>query len=65
MIVVIKKKGDNKDNIFRKFSRLFKEENVVFEVNKKMFFKKPALLKKEKLKERFRRRAKRNFKAYG
>lgn len=59
MIVVVKKKGENKESLFKKFSRLFKEDNIIFEVNKKMFFKKPSLLKKEKLKERLRRRAKR------
>ena len=57
MIVVLKKKGDNNDNIFRKFSRMFKEEDIVFEVNKKMFYKKPALLKKEKDREKSKRRA--------
>lgn len=58
MIVVIKKKGETKDTLFRKFSRLFKGEDIIYEVNKKMFFKKPSLLKKEKMKERMKRKAK-------
>jgi ribosomal protein S21 len=57
MIVVLKKKGETNDNIFRKFSRMFKEEDIVFEVNKKMFYKKPAILKKEKDREKSKRRA--------
>lgn len=59
MIVVLKKKGESNDNMFRKFSRMFKDEDVIFEVNKKMFYKKPALLKKEKDREKAKRRAQR------
>ncbi|HLD27189.1 MAG TPA: 30S ribosomal protein S21 [Patescibacteria group bacterium] len=57
MIVIIKKKGESKDTFFRKFSRMFKGEDIIYEVNKKLFFKKPSLLKKEKMKERMKRRA--------
>lgn len=59
MIVVLKKKGESNDNMFRKFSRMFKDEDIIFEVNKKMFYKKPALLKKEKDREKAKRRAQR------
>lgn len=57
MIVVVKRKGETNDIFFKKFSRLFKGEDIVYEVNKKLFFKKPSLLKKEKMKERMKRRA--------
>ncbi len=57
MIVVLKKKGENNDSMFKKFSRMFKEEDIIFEVNRKMFYKKPALLKKEKDREKAKRRA--------
>jgi len=63
MIVVLKKKGENKENIFKKFSKLYKEEDVVFEVNRKMFHKPPALLKKEKDREKAKRRAMRRASA--
>lgn len=51
MVFVSKKKGESKDTLFRKFTRMFIEENVVDEVRKKLFYKKPSLLRKEKEKE--------------
>jgi ribosomal protein S21 len=57
MIVVIKNKGETKDSLFRKFHRQFKEENITFDVAKKMFYKKRSLLKKEKERERLKRKA--------
>ena len=57
MIVVLKKKGENSDNMFRKFSRMFKEEDIIFEVNRKLFYKKPAILKKEKDRDKAKKRA--------
>ena len=56
MVVVTKKKGETKDALFRKFSKTFVEENVVEEVRKKLFYKKPSLLRKEKEKERMQKR---------
>lgn len=61
MIVLVKKKGETKDTLFRKFFRLFKGEDIVYEVNKKLFFKKSSLLRKEKMKERAKRRAKKQY----
>ncbi len=55
MVVVTKKKGETKDALFRKFSKTFVEENVVEEVRKKLFYKKPSLLRKEKEKERMQK----------
>lgn len=63
MIVVMKKKGESKDILFRKFKKIFSEEDLIFDVNKKVFFKNPALLKKEKMREKMKRRAQK--KAYG
>jgi len=57
MIVVVKKQGETKDAFFRKFTKMFREENISFDVSKKMFFKKPSLLKKEKEKDRIKRKA--------
>jgi ribosomal protein S21 len=54
MIVVTKKKGETTDKILRKFSKMFREEDIIFDVNKKVFFKKPSLLKKEKLREKMK-----------
>ena len=58
MVIVTKKRGESKDSMFRKFSKMFVEENVVDEVRKRLFYKKPSLVKKEKEKERMQRRHK-------
>lgn len=59
MVVVTKKKGETKDSMFRKFTKTFIEENIVDEVRKKQFYKKPSLARKEKEKERAQRRHRR------
>ncbi len=56
MIVIIKKQGETKDALFRKFTKVFREENITFDVSKKKFFKKPSILKKEKEKDRIKRK---------
>ena len=58
MVVIIKKKGESKDSLFRKFTRSFIDENIVDDVRKKQFYKKPSLLRKEKEKERLKNRGK-------
>lgn len=52
MVYVTKKKGETKDSLFRKFTKTFIDEEIVDEVRKKMFYKKPSILKKEHDKER-------------
>lgn len=59
MVVVSKKKGESKDIMFRKFSRIFVEENIVDEVRKRLFYKKPSTLRKEKEKEMLKKGKKR------
>jgi ribosomal protein S21 len=59
MVVVVKKKGDTKDTLMRKFTRTFIDEDVVTELRNKQFYKKPSLLKKEKEKERLKNRHRR------
>lgn len=59
MVVVTKKKGETKDSMFRKFTKTFIEENIVDEVRKKQFYKKPSLARKEKEKERAQRKHRR------
>lgn len=56
MVVINKRKGESKDSMFRKFSRMFIEENIVDEVRKKQFYKKPSTLKKEKEKTSLQKR---------
>lgn len=56
MVVIIKKKGESKDSLFRKFSRIIFEEEMVDEVRKRLFYKKPSLVRKEEEKERMKRR---------
>ena len=57
MVVVKKEKGETKDSLFRRFTKLFLEENIVEEVKKRIFYRKPSLIKKEKKKywERIRK----------
>lgn len=57
MIVVEKKKNETTDKLFRKFTKIFREEDVIFDVNRKIFYKSPAVLKKEKQKEKLKVRA--------
>lgn len=52
MVVVVKKKGESKETLFRKFSRVFIEENIVDEIRNRLFYKKPSLIRKEKEKIR-------------
>ncbi len=52
MVYASKKKGETKDSMFRKFTRSFIDEEIVDDVRKKLFYKKPSILKKEKEKER-------------
>lgn len=52
MVIAVKKKGETKDSLFRKFTRAFINENIVDEVRQKLFYKKPSQVKKEKEKER-------------
>jgi len=59
MVVIQKRKGETKDAIFRKFSRAFMDEDIMNEVRKKQYYKKPSLQKKDDAKERIRDRARR------
>lgn len=61
MVIVRKKKGETKDNMFRKFTKIFIEENIVDEVRNKLFYKKPSIVRKEKEKERSQRKYKRSY----
>lgn len=54
MVIITKKKGESKDSMFRKFTRTFIEENIVDDVRKKQYYKKPSLLRQEK--EKIRKR---------
>ena len=61
MVVIIKKRGETKENLFRKFTRSFIEEDIVKEIRDKMFYKKPSLMRKIKEKERLQKRSKRRL----
>ncbi len=56
MVVITKKKGETKDALFRKFTKEFIEEDIVNEVRKKLFYKKPSLVRKEEARERLKKR---------
>lgn len=57
MIVIKKTSNDSADNMLRKFSRMFKEDDIIFQVNRKLFYKNKTLLKKEKNREKAKRRS--------
>lgn len=60
MVTVIKKKGENNEAIFRKFSRIIIDEKLSEEFRERMFFVKPSQVRKEKEKNRKKRRRKQN-----
>jgi len=57
MVVVSKKKGESVDKMLRRFTKISREENITWDVNKKLFFKSPTELRKEKRKEKQRRKS--------
>lgn len=65
MVLVTRKKGESKDSMFRKFTHDFIEEDIVTEVRKKQFYKKPSLIRKEEEKERLKNRGRRPVKKFG
>jgi len=56
MVLITKKKGESKDALFRKFTRMFIDEDIVTEVRKRLFYKKPSIVRKEEEKERLKNR---------
>jgi len=58
MVYIIKKRGDTKEGLFRKFTKTFIDEDIVNEVRRKLFYKKPSLVRKEEEKERGKKKAK-------
>ncbi len=50
MVVVVKKKGESKESLIRRFMRIFLDEEIVETLREKMFYKKPSIIKKEKKK---------------
>ena len=57
MVYFTKRKEETKDSLFRKFTRTFIEEDIVNEVRKKLFYRKPSLVRKEEEKERIKIRS--------
>jgi ribosomal protein S21 len=57
MVLVIKRKGESKDSMFRKFTRSFIDEEIVDTLRKKQFYKKPSLKRKDELKEKAKERS--------
>ncbi len=45
--------------MFRKFTKMFIEENLVDQIRNRQFYKKPSLQRKEKEKERIKNRHRR------
>ncbi|OGK38975.1 30S ribosomal protein S21 [Candidatus Roizmanbacteria bacterium RIFCSPHIGHO2_12_FULL_44_10] len=57
MVLINKKRGESTDVLLRRFTKMTKEENIAFDVSRKKFFLKPALLKKEKKRDKLKRKA--------
>ena len=64
MVLVIKRKGETKDSMFRKFTRSFIDEEIVEKLRKKQFYKKPSLKRKEEEKERRKNRFSKHSKVF-
>lgn len=56
MVVIQKNKGETKESMFRKFSRMFMQEDVVDEVRSRMYYKRPSQQRKEEEIERLKNR---------
>ncbi|MEX1052296.1 MAG: 30S ribosomal protein S21 [Patescibacteria group bacterium] len=61
MVIVKKNRGESKDSMFRKFSKIFMDENIIDDVRDRLFYKKPSIVRKEKEKERGQRKYKKNY----
>jgi len=57
MVVVVKKKGESTDRLFKRFTKAFRDENITFDVNKKKYFKTKKEIKKDKQKDKAKRRS--------
>jgi small subunit ribosomal protein S21 len=64
MVLVIKRKGESKDSMFRKFTRSFIDEEIVDTLRKKQFYKKPSLKRKDEEKERIKKRSLKHRKVF-
>jgi len=58
MVVIQKKKGETKDSLFRKFTKIFIQEDIVDEVRSRMYYKRPSQERKEEEIERLKKRRK-------
>ncbi len=56
MVVITKRKGETKDSMFRKFTRMFIQEDIVDEVRSRMYYKRPSQQRKEEEIERLKNR---------
>lgn len=52
MVFVTKKKGETKDSLFRKFTKMFIDEEIVEKLREIQFYKKPSRRKQEAIKQR-------------
>lgn len=57
MVVVSKKKGESKDAIFRKFTKLVMEEDIVDDIRNRQYYLKPSVKQKVDAKIRLKKRA--------
>ena len=60
MVTVIKKKGENNETLFRKFTRIIIDERLQDEFRERQLYVKPSQVRKEKEKNRKPKRRKQN-----
>jgi small subunit ribosomal protein S21 len=59
-IIVKAGPGESSDQLIRKFKKKIQQEQILTELKEKEFYKKPSLIRKEKLTE-LRRKKRRNY----
>ncbi|MCX7996920.1 MAG: 30S ribosomal protein S21 [Patescibacteria group bacterium] len=60
MVQIVKKKGENNETLFRKFTRAVVDEKIQDDVRESLFYIKPSQIRKEKEKNRKKRRRRHN-----
>lgn len=60
-IVVIAGPTDSNDQVIRKFKKKVQQDDILTKIREKEFYKKPSLIRKEKLKEKRRRQRRPNY----
>ncbi len=59
MVIVVKADpGDTTSQVIRKFKKIVQQDQILTEIKEKEFYKKPSVLKKERLSDKRRKKRK-------